>query len=163
MRPVHDGVENGYAELTRALLALWSAREGDGPTDRVGMGADEPASVAAHVALSTASGLLALQTLDSLSIFTGRQHEPYIVDSEPFDTSLAGAMLTVAAPLVNGLGSDALPVDAIRLVPHNLAPSATGFRLRADAAGRRGGTYCGTVTASRGHASENVTVWLVIP
>jgi hypothetical protein len=156
-------VAKGYAEVASFLLERWSARDNDGPPGGSDARAENPAEVAARVSLSTASGLLALQALDSLAIVTGRQHEAYIVESEWFSTSLEGATLTVSGPLVNALGSDALPVEAIRVEPPALDPSATEFRLRADASGRRGATYLGTVTASVPGATEPVTVWIVVP
>ena len=150
----------GYAELASSLLERWSPRHAG-----VDDGVVEPVSdLGARASSATEAGFLAaLQTLDSVAVLAGRQHEPYIIESEPFSTSLAGATLVMSGPLTNGHGSDELPVDAIMAEPRTLGEAETEFRLRADAAGRRGATYLGTVLASTLDATESVAVWIVLP
>jgi hypothetical protein len=158
---------NAYAALASTLLERWSANYNDAVSERKATSAQGPTDAVAELGagawLALQSGsLAALQALDSMAVLTGRQNEPYVVRSGPFSTSLAGAALTLDGPLANGLGSDALPAAAVSLEPSVLPPGETEFRLRADAAGRRGATYTGTVTASTARGEEHVVVWIVV-
>jgi hypothetical protein len=153
-------VVKGYADAASSLLERWSRHHStvDGP------GVDDPArDHRARASNAKETGFLAaLQMLDSVAVLTGRQYEPYIIDSETFSTSLTAATLVVTGPLTNGHASDELPVESVRVEPRRLGPAETEFRLRADAACRRGGTYLGTVLASTSDATESVAVWIVV-
>lgn len=164
--PLADVVQN-YAGLASSLLDRWSAHASN-VAAKLDAGrytaADAMADFATSASLATESGfLLASEAVDSVAILTGRQHEPHVVESDTFSTTLAGATLALAGPLANGHGSDALPVTAIRIEPPKLDPAATDFRLRADATGHRGATYVGRVMASTPGGSEPVIVWIVVP
>src|SRR5215207_9152600 len=159
-------VVDGYNRLAASLLERWSAHASMVATklDAGGYDADDAAAdLAATASLATESGfLLASEALDAAAILTGRQDEPHIVDSEVFSTSLAGAKLRLAGPLVSGHGS-ALPAAVVSVKPPELEPTEADFSLRADATGHRAGTYVGSVVASRGDAVESVTVLIVVP
>ena len=151
---------SGYAGFASSLLKHWRPRDSS---------VDERAEKRPRGEVRTGAsnafelGLLAaMKTLDVVAVLTGRQHEAHIVESEVFSTSLAGATLAVGAPLISGHGSE-LPADAITLEPRVLSAASTNFRLRADATGRHGATYLGSVVASRSDATESVGVWIIVP
>jgi hypothetical protein len=155
-----------YSGLASSLLARWSEHASkvatkldDGSYDADGAAAD----LAACTMLAADTGfLLAAEALDAVAILTSRLGKPYIVDSEPFSTTLPGAKLELTGPLLGGFGF-LLPVDVITLRPAELAPKATTFSLRADASGCPGGIYCGEVTATAGVKAEPVDVRITVP
>jgi len=153
-------VSSFWAEAMNGTAALVSMLEGRRAAERDHGGGEARAPRSGDM---RASFLAALGTLDSMALLAGSQHAPYIIDSEEFSTGIAGARLTVAGPLLDGHRTDELPAEAILLEPRKLGAVQTTFRLRADAAGRRGATYIGTVLASGPDASELVTVWIVVP
>lgn len=163
--PLTDVVQ-GYAELASSLLRRWTdhasmvaSKLDAGSYDADGAVAD----LATTASLATESGfLLATEALDAVAVLTGRQGKPHKVVSTPFSTSLPGAALELAGPLVSGFGSR-LPVDVISVEPRQLGPKATDFRLRANASGHRSGTYVGSVKASAAGEVEQVTIRIIVP
>jgi hypothetical protein len=155
-----------YAELTSSLLVRWSDHASKVATklDAGSYDADDAAAdLAACAMLAADSGfLLASEALDAVAVLTGRQGKQHMVVSRPFSTSLAGATLELAGPLVNGFG-EKLPADVIVLQPPALKAKETEFRLRADASGRPGGAYRGAVKASLGAKVELVAVRIIVP
>lgn len=167
MRSPLADVVDGYAELGSWLLERWSVHASAvaKKLDAGGYDADSAAAdVARTAALTAESGfLLASEAFDAMAILTGRQCEPHLVESELFSTLLAGAILTLAGPLVSGHG-DTLAARLVSCVPSQLGPKETEFCLRADATGHHGGTYVGTVTAARpGAPDDPVIVWITVP
>jgi hypothetical protein len=159
-------VVQGYSELASFLLKRWTEhaskvaeRLDDGSYDADSAAAD----LATSVSLTVESGfLLASEALDAAAILSGGQRQPHLVDSVAFSSPLPGAALTLEGPLVNSLGTDQLPAEAVMIKPSQLAAAAADFMLRADATGHRGGTYWGTVRATAPAAQDLVTVWIPV-
>ncbi|HEX2414746.1 MAG TPA: hypothetical protein VHJ37_05990 [Thermoleophilaceae bacterium] len=160
-------IAEGYTTLASFLLDRWSthassvaSRLDAGPYDAESAVVD----FATTASLATESGfLLASEALDALAICAGRQKKPHVVESRRFSTTLPGATLAPAGPLINGHGSDMLPASAVHVNPPKLAPGEAEFTLRVDATGRRAGAYVGTVDASESGKVESVPVWILVP
>jgi len=154
-----------YTELTSSLLDEWAdhAAKVASKLDSDTYDADDAAAdLATACSLATESwARLTSEALDALAELTGRQGEPYVVDSETFSTTLAGGALALEGPLVNGLGG-ILPAAVVSVRPPALADADTRFSLRADATACQGGTYVGTVVASKAAITERVSVWISV-
>jgi hypothetical protein len=163
--PLNDVVKD-YAELASTLLERWTehaskvaSKLDDGTYDADGAVAD----LVTTASLATESGfMLAAQVLDAAALLSGSQHKRHVVATTPFASSLAGATLALAGPLVSGHGAQ-LPVHVITLEPSQLEPGETEFSLSADATSCRGGTYVGAVEASASGKVERILVWIIVP
>jgi hypothetical protein len=166
MRTPFSDLARGYADLTSSLAQKWRAHAANvaSRVERPGYKVDHAVSdLAATASLATETGyLLAAQAFEAVSVLAA-PFEQHLVFSEPFESRLPGATLTVEHDLVNGLGSDTLPVSIIAIQPHRLQAGETEFIVRADATGRRAGTYVGRVTTVTASASDHVDVWIVVP
>jgi hypothetical protein len=155
-----------YADLTSSLAEKWRAHTGNvaAKVQRPGYKVDQAVSdLAATAALATETGyLLAAQAFDAVSVLAAPL-ERNVVFSESFQSPLAGATLALDGQhLVNGFG-DTLPASIVAIQPPQLKADETEFVLRADATGRRAGTYVGRVTTVKAGASDHVDVWIVVP
>jgi len=163
--PIEEVVEQ-YTDLAKWMVERWSAHSSklaakvdDGTYD-----ADTAvAGLAAAASLATETAArLAWEALEAVTILTSRLG-PNIVESHVFSTSLAGAKLKLKDDLVNGFG-DPLPTDVVKVIPSELGPNETEFRLRADATDCPAGTYIGAVVASKpGNPDDEVTVHIPVP
>jgi hypothetical protein len=158
-------VVDGYVELGNYLVDRWRdhaaniAAKVEGPQ----YGADDAVNdLGATTSLAAQSGFLIVsEAFDALAILTGRQSQPYSVDSDVFDSPLPGATLALAGPLTNGFSSP-LPASAVTIDPTKLDQGQTRFRLQVNATGQRAGTYVGQVQASDGAAMQLVDVWVTV-
>lgn len=160
-------VAEGYAVLVQTLADRWRARAETIAADVEdgGYGVEEARrDVAGCAFLVTESWfLVASEAVDAYAILTGRQHDPYDVDSEEFESALPGAALALEGPLSDGFKKDALPVDRVTLLPAQLEPGKRRFRLRVDAASCFGDTYTGRVIATApGVDPQPIDVWIQI-
>ena len=162
-----EQVADGYARLATTLVDRWStyASQVAGKWDAGRYGPEDAmADAAAYGFLVTESLLLvATEGLDAVAILSGRQDQPHMVDSDVFSIGRPGAELALAGPLVGGWGTDALPVDAVEIVPASAGRGLTAFTLRADATGHKGDTYVGTVIARVRGAEEPIDVQITVP
>jgi hypothetical protein len=160
-------VVQGYAALGSRLVEQWTdqaakvaARLDDGTYDADAAAADLAA--AAKLAVESAM-LFASEALDAVANLTVPAGVRYAVDSPAFTSPVPGAALSLTGPLITGGGIDALSAAAVTIAPAQLADGATGFRLRANAAGHCGGAYVGRVLAQAAQQVETMPVWLVVP
>lgn len=154
-----------YVEFASPLLKEWKEHAA-GVASKLDAGEYDTDKLAADLAkctkLAIETGVGAvMEVLDLMAILTGSQYER-ITDEHVFRTSLPGAALALAGPLVSGSGLDQL--DDVKILPSpQLAPGATEFRLWADATGHGGGLYTGTVVASKpGAPDDEVIVYLLV-
>jgi hypothetical protein len=167
MATPYTDIVNNYSRLGSELLERWS-RHASGIAARYDADKYDADAAAADFAstarLATETGfLLASEAIESAAILAAGQSERHIVDSGLFSTKLAGATLTLEAPLVAGRG-ETLPVAAISIRPSaTLAAADTEFSLQADATGCRAATYVGSVTATKDGEPETVDVWITVP
>jgi hypothetical protein len=160
-------VVEDYTELGTWLVQRWSAHASKVATrlDAGDYDADSAAAdLAACASLAAESwARVAWEAIDAAAILTGQEYEPEVIDSDPFSSPIPGATLTLQGPLVGAFGNE-LPTDVIEIIPSQLGPNATQFRLRADATGHPGGTYLGRVVASKpGRADAGVRVLVTVP
>jgi hypothetical protein len=163
--PLSEVVE-GYTELASDLVGKWSehASKVAAKLDAGTYDADQAVSdLGCGAVLATESVVaIASKALDAVAILTGRQFEPYEVESDSFFTTLPGAALAVAGPFTDLVGTASLPASAITVTPAQLDPAATEFQLHAIATGVRGATYFGIVEASASGQVEPVRAWIVV-
>jgi hypothetical protein len=155
-----------YADLTSSLAEKWRAHAAGvaSKAQRPGYKVDHAVSdLAATAALATETGyLLAAQAFEAVSVVAAPL-ERNVVFSEPFQSALPGATLALEGQqLINGFG-DILPASIVAIQPPQLKAGETEFVVRADATGRRAGTYVGRVTTVAAGASDHVDVWIVVP
>jgi hypothetical protein len=165
--PLAEVVE-GYAKLASMLVERWSdqASKVASKLDEGTYDADSAAADLARAAtLATESAvLLANEGLNAAAVLAGRRGQPYVIESRPFAIPRPGARLDLAEPLRNLNRSDELPTSSVSFKPSGtLGPKESEFRLSVQAAGRRGGTYTGEVTASDPQGVAPVRVWITIP
>jgi ribosomal protein L18 len=157
---------SSYADLTSSLAEKWRAHAANvaSKVERPGYKLDHAVSdLAATAALATETGyLLAAQAFEAVSVVAAPL-ERNVVFSEPFQSPLPGATLALEGQqLINGFG-DILPASIVAIQPPQLKAGETEFVVRADATGRRAGTYVGRVTTVAAGASDHVVVWIVVP
>jgi hypothetical protein len=164
--PLTDAVAD-YVKFASPLLKEWQ-EHATGVASKLDAGEYNADKLAADLAkctkLAIETGVGAvMEVLDVMAILTGSQYER-ITDEHVFSTSLPGAALELAGPLISGSGLDQLSPDDIKILPSpQLGPGATEFRLRADVTGHRGGLYTGTVVASKlGAPDDEVIVFLQV-
>jgi hypothetical protein len=155
-------VVDGCNKLGTWLVTEWSeqasevaAKLDDGTYD-----ADSAAADLAKTATLAAESwfLLASEALAAVALLS--RQERYIVE-DTFDAP-AGARLELAGPLEAGF-EQLLPVTLVSVVPSQLAPTRTAFKLIADATTCAAGTYDGTVLAFRDDAAPvEVFVSLIV-
>jgi hypothetical protein len=159
-------VVEGYGRLASHLLAEWTdhASKVAATLDADAYDADRAAAdIAKTLSLATESWfLLASEALDAAAILTSGRLGPHVVRSGPFVAPSAGAALEAHGPFTSGHGHQ-LPAACVRVEPPELGPEETEFRLRADATGRRAGTYVGEVVATTAKAVDRVVVWITVP
>lgn len=160
-------VVQGYASLTSDLFERWGSLASKSAS-RLDAGSYDTAAAAedmiAGASLATeAACLYAVEWYRTLATALGQEGGPEHVRSEEFEAPKAGARLKLAGPLVKGPGLATLPESVVEVEPAELADGKTQFTLKADASGRRGGTYVGEVQATTADGTESVTVWIVVP
>jgi hypothetical protein len=163
--PFSDLVRS-YADLTSSLAEKWRAHAAHvaSKVERPGYKVDHAVSdLAATASLATETGyLLAAQAFEAVSVLAAPL-ERNIVFSEPFQSPVPGASLALdGQQLINGFG-DTLPASIVAIQPPQLKAGETEFVVRADATGRRAGTYVGKVTTVAAGASGHVDIWIVVP
>jgi hypothetical protein len=162
--PVAD-IAKSYADLGSHLLQRWSDH-GSKVGKRLDEGTYDTDSAVADLTkfamLATETGVLlwneALEAVTSLASPSG----PYIVESEPFDSPLAGAELRPAGPFVNAHGSGTFPASTIRIDPSKLKGGETQFILSVDATRKCAGTYRGHVEAADAGNVQSVEAWIIV-
>ena len=97
------------------------------------------------------------KALDAAAILSRRPGERHLVDSDPFESPLPGATLTVVEPLEGKSGVLIAKVD-----PSKLPEDETTFILSADATGYESDKYKGKVLASRGGDTALKKVFIVV-
>jgi len=106
---------------------------------------------------------LTWETLDSATILCGGGAGPYIVESDEFKIDLEKAALALVDDLKRGLPGPKLPKGNVLIVPTQSGPGETRFKLFANAASLRAGTYRGSVRATAGDQARTVPVRIVVP
>jgi hypothetical protein len=163
--PLSD-VAKGYAGLAETLRERWCAHISklSSAVEAEDYGVVEARRDLAGCAFLVAESwfLVAAEAVDAYATLTGRQDEPYVVDSEEFESTLPGAALALEGPLAGGY-QDVLPVDRVTIVPVQLDLGATTFRLRVNATDRGGDMYIGRVIATApGVDPQPIDVWIQI-
>jgi hypothetical protein len=160
-------VAQGYARLASELVTRWGDQAAATAT-KVQAGnyrADDAVNDLATWAFIAGESavLIVSEAVDAIAILSGRQGEPYTVDSDDYASPLPGATLRLAGALTEGFG-DSIPVSAVTILPSStLHPGETRFSLRADVTGRRAGIYRGQVQATDpGGATAGVEVKLQV-
>jgi hypothetical protein len=160
-------IAEGYAELGSFLAKRWGehASKVAAKLDAGTYDADAAvADLAKCGALAAESGvLLVSEALEAAAVLAGRASGPHVVDSDAFETGLAGAALEPEGPFMNGHGSGLLPVAAVIVIPSKLDDGKKEFKLRVDATRKPAGTYRGTVRATKDGNAEQVLAWIVVP
>jgi hypothetical protein len=159
-----SAVASGYAQFASERAEAWGALAADvaGRIESGGYRANDIVGDLGKAAFIAGQSwfFLASETLDAVALIAVARLG--LIDSDPFESPLAGASLTVSEPLTEAFGA-VLPQEDVIIVPIVLASGATTFRLCVDAEGHAGGSYEGTVTASVGGASQDVPVNISIP
>jgi hypothetical protein len=99
------------------------------------------------------------EAADAVAALSYRPGERYHLSSDPFESPLAGATLTVNGPLV---GQQSRGMLIAKVDPSKLEAGEKTFTLYADVTGSDGDTYLGTVLAARGRESESVPVFITV-
>jgi hypothetical protein len=154
----------GYVKFASPLLKEWKehATGVASKLDAREYNADElAADLAKCTKLAMETGVGAV-----MAILAGTQCKGVPAKSRVYTTTLPGAALKLAGPMVSGpppLGVDQLSPDHIDILPSaQLAAGATEFWLRTDATGHGGGTYRGTMVASKDGAQDEVIVLIPV-
>jgi hypothetical protein len=153
---------DGYAALGKSLVERWNAHA-SAVAARVDSGSYDAdhavADLAQCVTLACESGMaLVSEALDAVAVVSAPRG-PVFRESYPFACAAAGAALTLTGPLVNMMGTDRL--TEVTIVPAQLGPNQTEFRLRANATGKCAGLYIGSVRATG--VAQAIPVRIVIP
>jgi hypothetical protein len=160
-----DEVFEGYAETAKDLMRKWSDYASGVATnlDR-GYGLDSASGDLGHVvSLAIETGArLSWEALDAVATLTGAPVGPRFVESEEFTSPLEGARLKLKGDLKDRPG-DTLHAAVAKVVPARLAPDATKFKLRVDAAECPAGVYRGTVVARTQDDEKDVPVQIKVP
>jgi hypothetical protein len=162
-----DEVIEGYAETTKDLLRKWRDYA-SGVADKLDSGYDADsasADLGAAVSLAIETGArLTWEALDAITILIEAPSGPDWVEStEEFSSPFRGAKLELQGDLKNSPGQTLAAAD-VRVIPSQLGPQQTKFRIRANAAGYPAGVYRGKVSASTPeNAPEEVSVRIQVP
>jgi len=156
-------VVEGYLDTAKKLVSRWSdygtwvaTRLDDGTYDADSAVGD----LAGAVQLTLESGArLAWEAVDAWTILGGRLG-PHIVDSGEFSIDLPAAEVRLEADLRSPF-ADILPASMVLIIPVELSPGKTKFKLRAIATGCRAGTYIGLIAGSL--PEHKRAVWIIVP
>lgn len=154
---------NGYRELAEELATKWGDLA-SGIAAKIDAGEYDGKAMFDAWAKSTrlsveTNYLMWNEAMEAAAILSRRPGERHEVDSDPFESPLPGATLTMEGPLV---GQDEKGILTAVVRPEKLEDDEATFTLHADATGCEGDTYLGTVLASRGGEAESVPVHIVV-
>jgi hypothetical protein len=157
-------VFDSYNSLASTMFDRWS-RLGSRAASRVGAGTYRPSYAADDAALGAtiaaeSAWMWTAWTWEAFAKLAGLDGEPNTVESDPFESKLAGATLELCPPFVRGPGLEELPVSCLTIRPR---PEDEEFTLYADGSGYCGGTYVGEVKATAAGKTETIPVWITIP
>lgn len=166
----------GYLQLAQWLVTTWGARASSMAT-KLDTGTYTTQDAAADLSACTSLAgesmvLLVNEAFDAAAVLSGAQDQPNIATSPTFSVSPLPSMATsvvrtlhLSGPMVADLGTDALPVSVVSIVPPSLLKTSdTQFHLVADATGHSGMGYSGTVDVRdpAGNHLESVPVWIAV-
>jgi hypothetical protein len=152
--------------LASTLLERWTEL-GSRTASKVDAGVYGPSHAADDATaganlVAESAWMWAAWTWETFAALAGLEGEPNIAESQPFPAP-EGAELELAGPLARGRGLEQLPVGCVTILPQELGPGETKFKLRADATGYCGGTYVGEVKVTvNGTAEPPVHVWISV-
>lgn len=157
-------VMEGYADTTKELIHKWSdyashvAKHLDSGYDADRASAD--LGTAVSLAIETGARLT-WEAVDAFATFVDAPNRAVYVESEQFSTRYKGAKLTLKD--LKDRAGDTLPAARAAVIPPQLGPDDSTFKIRANIAGCPAGIYRGNVSASTANQAEEVPVLIKVP